>query len=212
VHLATTTEIAAIAEGLRQRAGVSEIRQIIGVVGAPGSGKSTLAELVAAELGTELCLVVPMDGFHLAQKIIEGTPLADRRGALDTFDVGGYLSLLQRLTLRNEPIVYAPYFRRGLEEPIGSGIAIPSEIPIVITEGNYLLADQEPWNHIRDYLTETWFVDTPRDVRLQRLIDRHVAFGKNREAATTWALGPDEANAEYVESTKRHADRLIGWN
>jgi pantothenate kinase len=211
VHIASTPDIAAIADELRERVDLSKARQIIGIVGAPGTGKSTLADLVAAELGRELCLVVPMDGFHLAQSIIAGTPLAGRRGAIDTFDVGGYLSLLQRLQLRNEPVVYAPYFRRGLEEPIGSGIAISSQIPVIITEGNYLLADQEPWNHIRDYLTETWFVETPRDVRLQRLIDRHVAFGKKPEAAAAWALGPDEANAEYVESTRHHADRIVDW-
>ncbi|QNE48443.1 nucleoside/nucleotide kinase family protein [Glaciihabitans sp. INWT7] len=185
------------------------MRQIIGIAGTPGTGKSTLAGRLAESLGADRCVVVPMDGFHLATAIIEGTPLRDRRGAIDTFDVGGYISLLQRLRERDEAVVYAPTYRRGLEEPIAASIAVSRDIDIVITEGNYLLSPEPGWRSIRDLVDEIWFVDTPTELRTVRLIDRHVASGMSREAATAWATGPDEANARAIELTRHRADRQI---
>jgi pantothenate kinase len=199
-------------EGLRRRPQATGARQIVGVVGAPGTGKSTLAQYLAEQLGGERCVVVPMDGFHLANAIIDGTPLRNRKGAIDTFDVGGFLSLLRRLKQRDEPVVYAPSYRRGLEEPIAASIAVPRKVPFVITEGNYLLADIKPWNLVRELLDATWFVDTPQEIRLSRLIERHVAFGMDVDAATAWALGPDEANARYIEATKSSATHVIQWS
>ncbi|WP_281535563.1 nucleoside/nucleotide kinase family protein [Cryobacterium breve] len=120
-------------------------RIMLGLCGAPGSGKSTLAAALVERLGAETAVIVPMDGFHLATDLIRGTPLAEHRGAIDTFDPGSYLSLLRRLRARDEDVVYAPSFRRGLEEPIAASIAIPRSVPVVITEGNYLLTDAPVW-------------------------------------------------------------------
>ncbi|GAC1486814.1 MAG: hypothetical protein NVS1B16_15090 [Pseudarthrobacter sp.] len=54
-------------------------------------------------------------------------------------------------------------------------------------------------------------MDTPSDVRLARLVDRHVEFGMERTAAEAWASGPDEANARLIEATRPSADRIIPW-
>ncbi len=194
---------------IRARLHSSGTRQILGITGAPGTGKSTFARSLADALGIKRSVVVPMDGFHLANEIIKGTPLRDRKGAIDTFDVGGYVSLLQRLRARDEPTVYAPSYRRGLEEPIAAAIAVPHAIDLVITEGNYLLSTAPGWDRIRSLVDEIWFIDTARELRVERLIERHVAFGMTREAATAWATGPDEANAHYIESTRYRADRQI---
>jgi pantothenate kinase len=195
---------------LRELTDATGDRLIIGIVGAPGTGKSTIAELIAQSLGDEAA-VVPMDGFHLANAILDGTPLKDRKGAIDTFDVGGFVSLLTRLRARDEDVVYAPAYRRGLEEPIAASIVVPESTRVVITEGNYLLADDGGWKDLRGLLDETWFVDTPQATRLSRLIERHVASGMNRRAATDWANGPDESNARFINSTRHHANRTIQW-
>lgn len=187
-------------------------RTLLGLAGAPGSGKSTFAAWIQQQLGPELAVVVPMDGFHLGNAIIEGTPLRQRKGAIDTFDVGGYLSLLQRLARRDEEVVYAPEFRRTLDEPVAASIAVPASVPLVITEGNYLLAEPPPWRKVRAQLDEVWFVDTPPALRLERLVDRHVYFGMERPAAEEWAGGSDQANAELIEKTKASADRIISWS
>jgi pantothenate kinase len=198
-------------DALRARL-VPGTRTILGIAGAPGSGKSTFAEWIRQQFGPGLAVVVPMDGFHLGNAIIDGTPLRQRKGAIDTFDAGGYLSMLRRLVRRDEPVVYAPEFRRTLDEPVAASIAIPADVPLVITEGNYLLAEQEPWKEVRAQLNEAWFVDTPPALRLERLVERHVSFGMDRAAAVAWATGPDEANAVLIEATRPAADRIISWD
>lgn len=187
-------------------------RTLLGITGAPGSGKSTFASWLQQQFGPGQSVVVPMDGFHLGNAIIDGTPLRQRKGAMDTFDAGGYLSLLQRLVRRDESVVYAPEFRRTLDEPVAASIAIPASVPLVITEGNYLLADPPPWKDVRAQLDEVWFMATPLELRLARLVDRHVEFGMDRAAAEAWATGPDEANAVLIEATRQGADRIIPWH
>jgi pantothenate kinase len=186
-------------------------RVLLGITGSPGSGKSTFSRLLQQHFGPDRAVVVPMDGFHLGNAIIDGTPLRQRKGAIDTFDAGGYLSLLRRLALRDEDVVYAPDFRRSLDEPVAASIAIPAAIPLVITEGNYLLADPAPWPQVRAQLDEVWFLEAPQELRLARLTERHMQFGMDRSAAEAWAGGSDEANARLIEATMDAADRVLPW-
>ncbi|UEL28263.1 nucleoside/nucleotide kinase family protein [Pseudarthrobacter sp. L1SW] len=203
-------EIAEAMDALRRRL-VPGTRVILGIAGTPGSGKSTFAEWIRQQFGPGQAVVVPMDGFHLGNAIIDGPPLRQRKGAMETFDAGGYLSLLRRLVRRDEPVVYAPEFRRTLDEPVAASIAVPAEVPLIITEGNYLLMEHQPWKDVRAQLDEVWFVDTPPVLRLARLVERHVSFGMDRTAAEAWANGPDEANAVLIQATRPAADRLIPW-
>lgn len=202
----------ALADELVARVQRAPERIIVGIAGAPGTGKSTLARAVADRIGDELCCIVPLDGFHLGQSIINGTELESRKGAPDTFDVAGYLTLLTRLRQNSEPVVYAPVYRRDLEEPVAASIAVPASIRIILTEGNYLLLDREPWRGVVDYLDEAWYVDTPDELRRERLIARHIAFGKSPDRARRWAEGPDEVNAQLIEGTRSRARRVIPWH
>ncbi|MDY7541121.1 MULTISPECIES: nucleoside/nucleotide kinase family protein [unclassified Cryobacterium] len=206
---ATVDELAARVR--RMLAGSAKVapRIMLGLCGAPGSGKSTLAAALVERLGAETAVIVPMDGFHLATDLIRGTPLAERRGAIDTFDPGSYLSLLRRLRARDEDVVYAPSFRRGLEEPIAASIAVPRSVPVVITEGNYLLTDAPVWLELRGELDAVWYVDTPDAVRLPRLIGRHVQFGRDEADAAAFAGGSDQANADLINRTRERADLIL---
>lgn len=204
-------EVTAAVAALRQRLAGGN-RVLLGITGSPGAGKSTFAACLQAAFGPDTAVVVPMDGFHLGNAIIDGTPLRQRKGAIDTFDVGGYFSLLERLARRAEDVVYAPDFRRQIDEPVAASIAVPATVPLVITEGNYLLADHPQWSQVRGQLDEVWFLDTPPALRLARLVDRHVHFGMERPAAEEWAAGSDEANALLIESTRESADRILPWS
>ncbi len=183
-------------------------RRILGIAGPPGAGKSTVAERIAAEL-RDAARLVPMDGFHLADAELVRLGRRDRKGAIDTFDAGGYVALLQRLRADPPELVYAPEFRREIEEPIGSAIAVPPDVPLVVTEGNYLLVGDGEWADVRGLLDEAWYLTTDEELRVTRLIQRHIDFGKSPAAARKWVLTSDERNAELVAGTRRRADVVI---
>jgi pantothenate kinase len=153
--------------------------------------------------------LVPMDGFHLANQELLRLGRSDRKGAVDTFDAGGYVALLRRLRDPREALVYAPDFRRQIEEPIAGAIPIPRDVPLVVTEGNYLLVDDGPWSAVRGLLDEVWYLDTEEALRVERLVARHVAHGKPPEAARAWSLGTDQHNAELVSRTRERADLIV---
>lgn len=185
-------------------------RVVLGVAGAPGAGKSTLAAQVAAAVGAA-AVVVPMDGFHLAQTELERLGRADRKGAPDTFDADGYVALLQRLRApRPGHVVYAPEYRRDLRNGVAGAVAVPADVRLVVTEGNYLLLDVDGFAPVADLLDEAWFVAPADDVRLARLVARHERFGKSPAAARAWSTGPDEANARRIAPTARRADLVVG--
>jgi len=186
-------------------------RRLLGLAGPPGAGKSTLAARLAAALGPAAC-VVPMDGFHLAQRELERLGRAGRKGAPDTFDAAGYRALLQRLRAAGgDEEVYAPEFRREIEEPVAGAIAVGPEVRLVITEGNYLLLDDGPWAGVAALLDEAWYVHTPDALRVPRLVARHVAHGRAEAEARRWVEASDELNARLVAGTRGRADYVFRW-
>jgi pantothenate kinase len=206
-----TTELECSTEELIARAGALAVpgrRALLGITGAPGSGKSTLAARIAQGLADRAALV-PMDGFHLAQSELERLGRAARKGAVDTFDAGGFVALLQRMRRADEDVVYAPAFRREIEEPIAGAIPVPAGVPLVVTEGNYLLVAEGRFGEVRPLLDEVWYLELDEPVRLERLIARHVAFGRELAAAEAWARGTDQRNAELIASTRGRADLVV---
>jgi pantothenate kinase len=185
-----------------------DARTMVGIVGAPGAGKSTLAGALSQQLGA-VAGVVGMDGFHLAQAELERLGRAGRKGAPDTFDPWGYAALLRRLRTNIDPVVYAPLFRRDLEEPIANCVAVPAQATCVITEGNYLLMDDEGWRTVREQLDEVWYLDLARELRQERLVRRRIGFGFTEDQAWRWTVGSDERNAETVLATRDRADLVV---
>ncbi len=191
-------------------------RVVLGIAGSPGAGKSTLAVDLVEALnavrpgdGDPFAVHVPMDGFHLADVELARLGRADRKGAVDTFDAVGYLELLRRLTVPGGPTVYAPAFDREIEQPIAGSIPVAPSTAVVVSEGNYLLLDVPPWDAVRSVAAEVWFCLPDESTRHARLEERHRRFGKSAEAARTWALGPDEANARLIAPSAARADLLV---
>jgi pantothenate kinase len=183
-------------------------RRFLGITGAPGAGKSTLAEQLVAALGPDAVLV-GMDGFHLRDDELARLGRLDRKGAIDTFDAAGYLNLLERLRRRTDPVVYAPVFDRALEESIGSAQPVPAEIPLVVTEGNYLLADGPVWGQVRELLDVCWYVDPSEERRLSWLVARHQRFGRTLDEARRRSYGSDERNAVLIHATRGRATMVV---
>jgi len=183
-------------------------RALLGIVGPPGAGKSTVAAaLVAAMKGRAQLL--PMDGFHLAQVELERLGRAHRKGAPDTFDSEGFVALLERVRRQRDEIVYAPEFRREIEEPIAGAIALLPQTPLVVAEGNYLLLDDGPWAKVRALLDEVWYIDVDDDIRRGRLVERHMRFGRTEQQAKDWVESTDEPNARLIARGKARADLVI---
>jgi pantothenate kinase len=191
---------------------------VLGVAGPPGAGKTTLVEALLSKLhrshpaGLESdawLAHVPLDGFHLADAELRRLGRLAHKGAPDTFDVAGYVALLRRLRRGDDPVVYAPSFERVLEQPIAGSIPVPSTVRLVLTEGNYLLLQRGPWNAVATELDECWYCHTTDELRVQRLIDRHVRFGKREDEARAWVNGVDEHNTRTVAATASRADIVV---
>lgn len=188
--------------------GLAEMRpggRLLGISGSPGSGKSTFAAALAAAHDG---VVLPMDGFHLADVELERRGLLDRKGAPETFDAEGYAALLGRVRAR-EQLVMAPAFDRSIEQPVAGAIAIPAAADLVVTEGNYLLLDQPRWAAVRAHLDVVWHVTLEESLRVERLVARHVRFGKTPEEARAWVARVDQANAALVEAAAARADLVL---
>jgi pantothenate kinase len=183
-------------------------RTILGITGPPAAGKSTLAERLRQELGAAAAYV-PLDGFHLAHQLLVENGTVERKGAPDTFDAAGYVALLRRLRDPAEGTVYAPRFIRDIEDSVANAIAVPPDVPLVITEGNYLLLPSGPWAQVAGLLDEVWYIDLAEDTRLRRLIGRHMEFGRDSAEARDRATGSDQRNAVLVEASRDHASLVV---
>jgi pantothenate kinase len=183
-------------------------RRILGITGAPGVGKTTYALAQVSASGAPRAYV-PMDGFHLADVTLTALGRLDRKGAPDTFDAWGYAALLRRLREERDHVVYAPGFERHLEQPIAGALAVPPDVQLVVTEGNYLLLDRPEWRAVREQLDEVVHLVTDDEVRRRRLVARHVEFGKTPAAAEAWVARVDDANAALVDAAAHRANRVV---
>jgi pantothenate kinase len=200
-----------VAELVERARGLAEDgrRRLLGITGAPGAGKSTIAREVVESLGPQLSVLVPMDGFHLANVTLIAWGRRDRKGAWDTFDADGFVHLLRRLRDQTEEYVHAPDFYREIEESIGSARPVHRDVPLVVTEGNYLLSRAGAWPQVAGLLDETWYLDVDPTTRRERLVHRHEQHGKTHAEAEAWTDGSDEANARLIAATRARADLAV---
>lgn len=216
-----------IEEAKRRVAGLLERnkRVILGIVGAPGAGKSTLAQVLAESFangvpaeytssgkaieGENFSAWVPMDGYHLADVELRRLGRLSRKGAIDTFDARGYRSLLFRILDGEDGVIYAPMFERDLEQPLAGAIPVFPWTRLVVTEGNYLLDGTDAWLGVRAAMSEVWYVDVDDDLRRERLVERHIQFGKTPEHARRWVMDVDEINARRIAEHRDQADVFV---
>ena len=173
-------------------------RKMVALVGAPASGKSTLAEELVQRLrdAGQSAQVVPMDGFHLDNGILEPRGDLGVKGAHQTFDAEGFVHLVKRV--QTEDQVYYPTFDRALDKAVAGAGCIDSTCEIAVFEGNYLLFDVPVWRDLKQIWDLSIRLDVPFDVLEARLVQRWLDHGMTREAATARALGNDIPNAKSV--------------
>jgi pantothenate kinase len=148
-----------------------------------------------------------MDGFHRPNAELVAMGRLDAKGAPDTFDAEGYAALLRRLHAGGT--VLAPSFDHGQPDPVPDTIEVPAAAGLVVTEGNYLLLDEPRWRDVRRECDAVWHVVTDSTERLERLVRRHVAAGRDETAARAWVTQVDQANADLVESAAADAADVV---
>jgi len=205
-----TTDLATLAALLAERA--VHGRLILAMAGAPGSGKSTTAEKLAARLNQAqagTAAVLPMDGYHYDDLYLGPAGLQPRKGAPQTFDVGGLFHTLRRLRARDEPAVAVPVFDRKIEIARAGARLIPPEVPVIIVEGNYLLLQQAPWPRLAPLFDITVMIDVPEAVLRSRLALRWEKYGLTPAAITAKLEENDLPNGRLVRSASAPADYRI---
>ncbi|WP_150239755.1 nucleoside/nucleotide kinase family protein [Nocardiopsis quinghaiensis] len=188
-------------------------RAVLGLTGAPGAGKSTLARHLVAgverELGPGAAGYLPMDGFHLSNAQLDRLGRRDRKGAPDTFDAHGYVALVRRLLDETDHPVYVPDYDRRLHEPVAARHVVAPHTRLVVTEGNYLAGDEEPWVRLRGLFAQLWYVEADDELRERRLYQRQVSGGSTDEAARRWVELSDRPNGELVKRFRDACTRVV---
>lgn len=203
-----TSEVNLLTEAIHEkREGAS--RLIVAVAGAPGSGKSTLAAEVGRRLSGQKVrnAVVPMDGFHLDNRVLEDRGLTRRKGAPETFDALGFLNAMRRLANGEEVVL--PVFDRPRDIAIAGALVVPPECQVVIVEGNYLLFNERPWSLLAPLWSISVRIDVPVPELRARLIQRWLSHGFSRAAATRRAESNDIPNAMRVVEKALKADYTL---
>jgi pantothenate kinase len=186
-------------------------RAVLGIAGAPASGRSTLAALLLAELERQRpgeAVGVGMDAFHLGHRVLVRRGQTQIKGAPETFDAVGFLHLLRRIRTETGT-VYAPEFDRDIEDSLAHVVEIGTGVGLVVTEGNYLLLDAEPWDGVRTLLDDAWFVHLDDTERQRRMVARHLRHGHARADAEARTYGNDERNARLVNAAPNHPDLWV---
>lgn len=190
------------------RRGANASRVVVAIAGPPASGKSTIAEEIVALLPEGSAAAVPMDGFHYDDRVLDQIGLRQRKGAPETFDFDGYESLLKRLRA-GEADVAVPLFDRSIELSRAAASIIPKTVKFIITEGNYLLLDEQPWQRLAPLFDVTVFLDVAREEVDRRLVQRWIDYGRGTEAGRAWIDSNDMPNVDRVLSRRRAADITI---
>jgi pantothenate kinase len=184
-------------------------RSIIGIVGKPGAGKSTIVSEIEKRFDSSLVSVIPMDGYHLSNEELISINRRDRKGAPDTFDTQSFISLITKVKNNPELEHRFPIFHREIEASKADEGFVQSGIKVIVIEGNYLFSEEHNWQGVFPLLDHTWFIEIADEVRIERLIARHIRYGKTPEEAESWSKGSDEANARFIELTAHRASNKI---
>lgn len=193
----------------------AEKRLMIAIAGPPASGKTTLAGALVDAINNRepadppVAALLPMDGFHLDNAVLDEMGLRAVKGAPQTFDADGYIALVRSVREATTDIL-CPGFDRTIDAVVPDDLSIPAGTRIVIAEGNYLLLTADPWHQLKSLFDTTIALTPPLAELERRLIDRWLAHGHDQDAAEKRARGNDLVNAETVLTSSQTADLRLG--
>lgn len=201
------SEIASLAAAIFKQAAGKD-RWIVAIAGPPAAGKSTISERLAELFPPGAALVVPMDGFHYDDVVLNQRGLRARKGAPETFDFHGFETLLKRIRA-NETEIAIPVFDRTIELSRAGAAIIKQDTRFILVEGNYLLLDEEPWNRLAPLFDYSIYLEVARDELERRLVQRWDEHGKSQADALAWIASNDMPNIDRVLARRRQADFIL---
>lgn len=187
-------------------------RRIVAIAGPPAAGKSTLAAELHATLNDSSsgsCALLPMDGFHFDDEVLSARGWLARKGAPHTFDVGGYAAALRRLRANDEVSVAVPRFDRTIEIARAGAIVIERDVRLIVTEGNYLLVEDDPWRSLRTLFDHAALIVAEPDTLAARNRKRWVDMDKDEAFVRVKLETNDLPNARYVVEHSTGADWVV---
>lgn len=187
-------------------------RHLVALAGPPGAGKSTLVEFLLSGVNNDRpgrAAILAMDGYHYDDRLLRARGLLSRKGAPETFDVGGLAAMLDRLRMNTEEEIAVPIFDRGIETARAGAAIIPKTAEIILVEGNYLLLDQMPWSDLAPRFDLRLMIHVPRTVLQQRLEARWRGLGLSAAETDAKVQGNDLPNGIFVQDQSVNADLLI---
>lgn len=194
-------------------------RRILAFLAAPpGAGKSTLASFLEKlskenENLTEL-QAIGMDGFHRRQEYLvshstirdgKEIKMVEIKGAPETFDLDLFTDRIRQV-LSGGSISW-PAYDRHLHNPVENAIQIGSDI--VLLEGNYLLLNEDGWRELKGYSDYSIFISADEKMLRDRLIDRKMKSGNERDKAESFVDFSDMANVRLCLEHSADADLML---
>ena len=199
--------LAALADALLTEEGAT--RRIVAIAGSPGSGKSTAAESLKARLNARrpgVADILPMDGYHFDDAVLNARGDRPRKGAPHTFDLDGFRAMLERLRADTGRDVAVPVFDRSIEIARAGGRIVEATTRIILAEGNYLLLDAPGWRDLAPLFDLTVMIEAREELLIERLTERWLGFGYEPEALIEKLEGNDLPNMRLVLQESRPAD------
>jgi pantothenate kinase len=198
-----------LAQDIKTRASTAE-RYVVGIAGPPGAGKSTISAQLHDALKAlgEASVVVPMDGYHFDDIVLNARGHRARKGAPHTFDARGFAVLLKRIKVC-EPDIAIPVFDRTMEFSRAAADIVDATTRFILVEGNYLLLKQSPWDQLKPLFDLTIFLNVPKAELERRLTGRILAHGHDAAYAEHWIASNDMLNVDTVIDESATADITI---
>ena len=201
------SDVASLASTIFKRAAKAD-RFIVAIAGPPAAGKSSVSGRLIELLPQGSSIVVPMDGFHFDDIILNARGLRARKGAPETFDYWGFETLIRRIRA-NESEIAIPVFDRRVELSRAGAAIVERDTRFVIVEGNYLLLDEHPWTALAPLFDFSIFIDVDRGELNRRLLRRWDEHGKTPDEAKAWIASNDMPNIDRVLQKRRAADLVV---
>ncbi|ANE41244.1 MAG: uridine kinase [Fervidobacterium pennivorans] len=184
---------------------------IILIGGGTGSGKTTVAKRIMERLGSEKCVMLPMDNYYRDMSHI---PLEERKKYnYDHPDMIEHTLIVKHVKeLLTGKAIELPDYDFTLYTRTGNSTKIEPK-PILLIEGIFALY----YDELRALADLKIYVDTEGDERFIRRLQRDIfERGRTIESVIDQYLNTVKPMHDaYVEPTKKHADIIIprgGYN